>query len=177
MNSIRNREEIQQALGNAFDEVIDFIRGQDDALFEKAKAEGKWTTGQQLKHLIKSVRPINKGLGLPKIVLRLRFGFNDHQERNYDGLVASYHKALEEGGKASEAYIPRPVSVNGKLSLLSMYEQERNKLIKLLNKWDEKKLSSIVAPHPLLSKLTIRELMFFTIYHNYHHLEQIKEIR
>lgn len=176
MSSIQNRQEIQNALGEAFDAVIDFITHQEDHLFEQALTAGKWSTGQQLKHLIKSVRPINKGLGLPKILLRFRFGFSNHTERDYDELVADYHIALEEGGKASKPYIPAKVSLEEKEELLYIYQQERNKLIKLLNKWNERQLSSYVANHPLIGKLTIRELMFFTVYHNYHHLEQIKEI-
>ena len=44
----------------------------------------------------------------------------------------------------------------------------------LLDKWSEQQLDKIIAPHPLLGKLTFREILYFTIYHAKHHQLQIK---
>ena len=30
-------------------------------------------------------------------------------------------------------------------------------------------------PHPLLGKLTVREMLFFTVYHNYHHVRSVAD--
>jgi hypothetical protein len=38
----------------------------------------------------------------------------------------------------------------------------------------EAKLDNFIAPHPLLGKITLRELCYFTIYHTQHHLHNIK---
>lgn len=38
-----------------------------------------------------------------------------------------------------------------------------------LDSFTEKELDQYVLPHPLLGKLTLREMMFFTIYHVQHH--------
>ena len=40
-----------------------------------------------------------------------------------------------------------------------------------LGNWSEKDLDKYKLPHPLLGKLTVREMLFFTIYHNEHHLK------
>lgn len=160
----------------AFDAVIDFIRQQDDALFDRPKSEGKWSTGQQLDHLIKSVKPLTTGMGLPKFLLTLRFGTRNRPERTYDELVAKYHEKLEAGGQASSAFIPPEIKPEQKDQLLAIYEAEKIRLIKVLQKWSEKQLSTNIAPHPLLGKCTVRELLYFTIYHNYHHLSSIKDI-
>jgi len=40
--------------------------------------------------------------------------------------------------------------------------------------WTDEKLDNYLAPHPLLGKLTLRELIYFTIYHTEHHLAIIK---
>jgi hypothetical protein len=41
-------------------------------------------------------------------------------------------------------------------------------------KWKDDQLDHYIAPHPLLGKLTLRELCYFTIYHAGHHLNIIK---
>ena len=50
---------------------------------------------------------------------------------------------------------------------------------KLLNalsqKWSDEQLDHFQISHPILGLLTIRELAYFTIYHNGHHLETIRK--
>lgn len=176
IKSIQTKEEIQQALNEAFDEVIGYIRAQDRLDFETRKTEEKWSTGQQLEHLIKSIRPVNKGMGLPKFLLRWRFGKPDREEMTYNELAQKYQDLLDAGGKATAPYVPKVIYENQKEQLLSIYENEKVKLLTVLEKWNERQLSALVAPHPLLGLVTIRELMFFTVFHNYHHLENIRSI-
>ena len=38
-----------------------------------------------------------------------------------------------------------------------------------IDSFSEKDLDNYILPHPLLGKLTIREMLFFTIYHVQHH--------
>lgn len=115
-------------------------------------------------------------MGLPKFLLTIRFGSNNRPERTYDELVIRYHEKLDAGGQASSPFIPPFVAIEQKEQLLSTYQNEKIKLIKVLHNWSEKQLSTNIAPHPLLGKCTIRELLYFTIYHNYHHLKSIKDI-
>ncbi len=174
---MRSIPDIQDGLDKAFEEVITYIENQSDDLFEASNADGKWSIGEQLEHLIKSVTPINLGLVLPKKILKWKYGTTDREEMDYDALKKIYLEKLEEGAKATKPYIPNPIPLARKADLLKKYRTEKEKLIKVLNKWDEDIISEIVAPHPILGNLTIRELMFFTIYHNYHHLESIKAIQ
>ena len=60
--------DIKNGLDTAFNEVIQYVETQPDHLFEAAVSDGKWTTGQQIEHLIKSVSPIILGLK-PDLVL------------------------------------------------------------------------------------------------------------
>ncbi|HCI71341.1 MAG TPA: DinB family protein [Balneola sp.] len=173
---LKSKDQIELEIHQAFDEVINFIRQQDDSLFDRPKAEGKWSTGQQLDHLIKSVKPLSTGMGLPKFLLKFRFGTRNREERSFDELVEKYHKKLNEGGRATSPYIPPVIRIDQKNQLLNSYEDEKVRLIKVLQKWSETQLSNVIAPHPLLGKCTVRELLYFTIYHNYHHLDSIKDI-
>jgi hypothetical protein len=39
--------------------------------------------------------------------------------------------------------------------------------------WRDADLDRYLLPHPLLGKLTLREMLFFTLYHNYHHVQSV----
>ncbi len=173
---MKNRKQLQNELNDTFDEVIEFFRKQDRADFQKTLREESWSTGQQLLHLIKSVAPLNKGMRIPKILLKWRFGRTDRAEMTYQELAEMYQTKLAEGATSPRSYVPREVNPEQKESLLAQYEQEKVRLIKTLESWSEKKLSEQVAPHPILGMLTVREMIYFTIYHTYHHLASMKKI-
>jgi hypothetical protein len=44
-----------------------------------------------------------------------------------------------------------------------------NQLADVVGHWREEDLDRYRLPHPLLGKLTVREMLLFTVYHNYHH--------
>ncbi|RNC85983.1 MAG: DinB family protein [Balneola sp.] len=173
---MKNRKQLQNELNDAFDTVIEFVRLQDRADFQKTLREESWSTGQQLLHLIKSVAPLNKGMKIPKILLKWRFGKTDRPEMSYEELAKTYKAKLDEGAISPAEYIPRIIQADQKEMLLARYEREKISLIKTLESWNEKQLSEQIAPHPILGMLTIREMMYFTIYHTYHHLASMKKI-
>jgi len=47
--------------------------------------------------------------------------------------------------------------------------------VKKIKNYNEANLDKYIIPHPLLGKLTLREMLFFTIHHNEHHLDLIKK--
>lgn len=173
---MKDRKQLQNELNDAFDEVIKFVRKQDRSDFQKTLREEGWSTGQQLLHLIKSVAPLNKGMKIPKVLLKWKFGKTDRSEMSYKQLAETYQAKLADGATATPPFIPKAVSINQKETLLSQYEREKVSLIKTLENWSEKKLSEQLAPHPILGMLTIREMMYFTIHHTYHHLNSMKKI-
>ena len=48
--------------------------------------------------------------------------------------------------------------------------------MQLVHKWSEDDLDLYVIPHPLMGKLTFREILYFTIYHVKHHKKQMDAI-
>lgn len=166
---IHERREIEAALAERFDAVTAFVKAQPDDLFEK-QVDERWTTGQELDHLVRCVKPLHLALSLPKFALGLRFGKRKHEPRDYDGCVAVYLKALENGGKASGAFVPPAVPLAKKAALLADFEAGKQKLLKLVAKWDDAALDTYVVPHPLIGKMTIREILMWTVYHTEHHL-------
>lgn len=167
--------ELKEAITSSYESVLEWIQAQEDGDFLK-RVEKKWSTGRQLDHLVRSVVPLNNALKLPKFVLAIMFGKPSKKERSYDELVADYQEKLKSGGKASGRYVPDQTIQSDKKDLLSRYQAEKRKLVSNLDLWSEESLSRYRLPHPLLGKITVREMLYFTIYHNYHHLESIKAI-
>lgn len=171
--NIQSKQDIVQGLEANFSSLIEWVRNEPDEDFGKGP-DGKWTMGQHVVHLISSAKPLNKGLRVPKVVVKSMFGTNNRVERSFSGVVERYKKKLSLGGQASGKYIPKPVPVEKKAALLEELENEGKRLAKAMGKWNEEQLSKFLLPHPLLGKVTIREMMFFTVYHMDHHLTILK---
>ena len=131
------KTEIIALLESRFDELIAWAQAHPDEAFEISERPGKWTTGQQIDHLIRSVSPLNMALRLPKFALKIAFGTNNREERTLDGLKTKYKQRLAEGGAATGRYIPKPIANHQKARLLKKLDKEQKKLLKAVGKWDE----------------------------------------
>lgn len=140
--------------------------------------EGKWSVAQQTKHLITSTNMARLAFVLPGFMVRLIGGKPNRASRSYDDLVKRYHDKLAIGGQASGRYIPKPIPVStGREKWIRKFETSMVKMAAVIGKIKhEKRLDQYLAPHPLLGKITLRELGFFTIYHSYHHLDSIRKM-
>ena len=145
-----------------------------DDLFNTSK-QNKWTPAENLAHLLTATKMTMLPFTLPKFVPVLLYGKGKGVSRTYDEIVEAYHKQLATGAKASGVYIPKKTNYNReKLSLQNL--NEGNKLAAAIeNKWTEQQLDNYQVKHPILGKLTMRELAYFTIYHNIHHMETIRK--
>jgi hypothetical protein len=155
------------------DAMISFVHRQTSSDFE-ASPNGKWSVGQNLDHLNKSLSPVNLALRLPSFVLRLLFGKPNRKQRNYSELVERYHQKLAAGGTASGPFIPPKVAWNKKEKLIAKFIKETETLNRLMNKCSENHLDNYLLPHPLLGKITLREMLFFSVYHIQHHLNLLE---
>lgn len=168
------KQVIAQQLHQQYAQFCALVQSLDEHAFHFHQ-DGKWSAAQQLDHLIRSVRPVVLGLSLPPFLLKLIFGRAKHASRDYDTLVKTYQEALAKGGKSPKAYEPKTSEAAG----FQSYGGER--LMQLIAGLDgqldtlsESELDILQAPHPLLGKLTLRELMYFTIYHAQHHLRSVE---
>ena len=162
-----SKEEIISKLKDNHNRLADMVGGLNERDFSAAPA-GKWTAGQQLDHIYLSLKPLTMALGLPKIGLRA-FGSANRPSRDYDGVVAKYHEALANGGKAPNNFLPDPILYKDKDAISEKLKGNLAKLISHLDKYSEKDLDKYLLPHPLLGKMTVREMLYFTIYHSEHH--------
>jgi hypothetical protein len=91
-----------------------------------------------------------------------------------DELVERYQGKLAAGGRASGQFIPKPISFAVKAKQIETIEKMVVKINHQLEGWSEADLDTYLLPHPILGKLTMREMMYFTVYHVEHHLHLAK---
>lgn len=137
----------------------------------------KWSVAQNVAHLITSASMTRIAYRLPKFIIRWYTGKPNRHSRSYDELVSKYKRKLEEGGKASGKFNTPPVKIEkGKERIVKDFSTAMNLLHKTIGKqWKDDQLDNYLAPHPLLGKITQRELLYFTIYHIHHHKQIISE--
>ncbi len=161
------------ALNENVDAFISYISALNDRQFEVAP-DAKWSAGQNLDHLIRSIQPLQLAYSLPKFLLKLLFGKANRPSKTYNDLVAKYRSQLSAGGRASGRFVPPVILADKKTTLLATYKNETQKLISKVERTSENDLDLYILPHPLLGKVTLREMLFFTIHHNEHHLELLR---
>lgn len=167
------KDQISKALITTYTDFNKALNALNSDEFEYAP-EGKWSAGQQLEHLIKSTSPVIKGLNYPKFLISYKFGKANRPSRTFEALVERYKERLSAGGRASAPYVPNKVSFEKKEKLQTQLTQNIEAINHKLNKWSESQMDEFVFPHPLLGKLTVREMMYFTIHHADHHRNLIK---
>ena len=170
---IQNKSQIISALNANVDAFNNYISSLNKEQFE-ACPNGKWSAGQNLDHLIRAIKPLQLAYGLPKFALRIMFGKTNRPSKTYDELVAKYKAKLAAGGRARGPFIPPLIGFEKKDELIKKYAEQKQKLITKIEKQNEKDLDAYILPHPLLGKVTLREMLYFTIHHNEHHLETLK---
>ena len=170
-----DRSAIITELNNKYSAFSDFVAGLSDDDFVFSLNSEKWSAGQQIDHLCRSVEPLNKGLGAPEFALKAMFGKSDHPSLSYDELVARYRAALAAGGTAPAPFRPEGIPFIRKTELVNTLTELVAKLCSKIEKCDENKFDILVLPHPLLGKLTFREMFYFTIYHAEHHHQHTKQ--
>ena len=129
-----------------------------------------WSPGHHLKHLVLSNKPVAYALTLPRERLLARDAAQPR--RSYSEMQALYRVALSMGARASGPFLP---ALDGtQTEAVAEYSGS----IELLNHaclhWSEPELDGYAMPHPVLGLLSVREMLFFTVYHNQHHLNGVK---
>ncbi|MBC7876682.1 MAG: DinB family protein [Anaerolineales bacterium] len=132
-----------------------------------------WSASDNVDHLIKAVKPIALALKMPRFGLQTMFGKAEHPSRTYDEICKTYADEISKGAQASGRFLPNQESPvqpeQQKKELLDQLVKANNSLLSALEKWQDLELDEYQLPHPIVGKLTIREMLFFSIYHTLRH--------
>lgn len=167
-----NQSEIIQRLQSEHNAFTDFIASLSETDLYQA-LPGKWNAVQQLRHVYLCLRPIKLAASLPRFLPLLLFGSAKKASSSYDALVQAYQEKLRQGGKAPFMYVPGNAKADTEKSIQALKDLVNSLCVRVAS-YDEAALDRIVLPHPLLGKLTMRELLYFAIYHVGHHQQQCK---
>lgn len=138
---------------------------------------GKWSPADHARHLAKSTFPLGRALGIPRFVLGVLFGRAAAPSRSFVEMRETYRERLARGATAGR-FTPEPVSVPAnrkawRAVVLGRFHDATSALCRRIETWDEASLDRFRLPHPLLGKLTVREMLLFTVYHDSHHLNAV----
>lgn len=134
-----------------------------------------WSLSDNLDHLIKAVKPVTKAMNLPRLALQGMFGKPEKPSRSYDEICEFYRGELAKGAQASGRYLPDQENPGAqaeeiKRQLIEKWTKAGDELVSAAEAWwSEVELDQYQLPHPILGNLTVREMLFFTIYHSLRH--------
>lgn len=169
-----NIAEIIHLLQHNHQAFTDFIKPLEEQAFNLEK-NNKWTVGQHLEHINRSVAPLLMAFGLPSFIPRLLFGKANRPSRSFEEIIDKYKAKLAAGGKASGPYVPPKINFGQKNDLMHKLHKKIDSLTKKVSQFSENQLDTLILPHPLLGKITFREMLYFTAYHVQHHLDLVKK--
>lgn len=173
---IQDKKSIQDGLANSFAAVRSALSKAEPEQVCQDQGE-RWSIAQQFKHLILSNAPIASALKKPYERLA-GFGTPKEPTLSYENLKAKYEHLLTTGVKAPPKFTPEVISVDTWDNMFEEWEMINRKFQERLAEWPESDLDTFAIPHPVLGLLSTRQMLFFTILHNWHHLERIeRELR
>lgn len=156
----------QEALDLAFSEVEALFLQVDDAKINFKPTE-KWSFGEEMVHLILSTNGTALVLSSPDE----RLLPSDHPSRSYDEIVEEYKAKLLLNPTIGQSIADKERKQYKGEELKASFTKAAQNTLLALNYWDEAKADQwMVWKHPLLGKMTAREMIYFTVYHTRHHL-------
>lgn len=168
--------EIERALMALQDESSAYLAAMPAPAFFAPQGD-RWSPSEHTRHLTKSIGAVARGLGMPWIVLRFSFGAHAGASRDLATMIATYETALENPLPVNP-FAPEPRAAPadleaGRTAILARFRGANAELRRAMRRWDERALDRLRLPHPLLGKLTLREMLLFTLLHNAHHLRLV----
>lgn len=161
-----NLNAAQEALAQAFSEVEALFPQVDDAKINFKPTE-KWSFGEEMVHLIMSTNGTALVLSSPDE----RLLPTDHPSRSYTEIVDEYKAKLLLNPTIGQSIADKEVKQYEGQDLKERFANASQNVLVVLPNWDESKADQwMVWKHPLLGKMTAREMIYFTVYHTRHHL-------
>lgn len=173
---IMEKQAINNLLEEKHQELFNWLNKQENNYWEKGP-DGKWSAGQHIQHLVDSIKKLNYALSMPSFLLKYKFGKANREVRPYEKVVQRYRDKLVENKEKAKTYnaaVSTPSEKEFRQLLKSLHNQKK-KLQNKTQKMSDKKLNSLIVPHPLMGKMPLREIIMWTAYHTEHHTKDLIE--
>lgn len=169
--------QINQLLTENFEEIHSWIIEDANDLWEYGP-ENKWSVGQHVLHLLQSNNALYKGLKIPTFIKNYKFGKRNRPPRKYDEVIAKYNEKLMAipAGTVSPFSVNMPkVTLSQRQLMLKQFYVVTEKVKSKTLKIRDKTLDDSLLPHPLMGRMTLREILMWNAYHTKHHLKILKQ--
>lgn len=168
------KDAIAELLEKKHQILFNWLENQPTDIWDKGP-DGKWTTGQQIQHLVDSLQLLNNALSYPRFLLKFKFGLCNREPRNYNTVAKKYQKKLLENKERAKVFnqkLKNP-KLNERERLLTRLQIQSKKLQYKTKKISDKNLDTLIIPHPLMGKMTVREIIMWTAHHTEHHTKTL----
>ena len=171
-----DKVEIADLLEKKHQELFSWLENQPKINWEKGPTD-KWSASQHLQHLVDSLQLLNNALSYPRFILKYKFGTCNREPRDYETVAANYQQKLIENKDKAAIFnqkLKKP-TLKERDRLLTRLQIQQKKLQYKTVHLSEKNLDTLLLPHPLMGKMTLREIIMWTAYHTEHHLKILQK--
>ena len=175
----RDTAALRRGLGKMQQEINESMAAFSDEAFFEPQGE-HWAPSGHMRHLAKCIRPLAQAMKLPKMALRLRFGKSKKGSRSFEEVREHYQSALKSGEAQAGGYGPSSKVSDlppneWRAQIMRHFDEASEQLDGAFDSWSDRQLDSIQVEHPILGAMTVREMLYFTLYHNAHHARRVQE--
>jgi hypothetical protein len=173
--SVLTSNELINEFTIAKNDLNDFYTSIPENIFF-SKPENAWSPFENTKHLNTSTSVVSLFLRKELKFLLLLFGQSD-SKKSMQIIIQNYNDKLNSGSGAgvfSPFFATSDIDIDKKKSEINSLLQSLQYLINVLPSWTEDELDSTNIVHPILGILTVREMLYFSLYHLYHHSSKVQ---
>jgi hypothetical protein len=168
--------ELVSEFTTAKNDLYEFYTSIPENLFF-SKPENGWSPFENTKHLNTSTSVVSLFLRKELKFLLLLFGHSD-SKKSMQEIIKNYNEKLNSGSGAgvfSPFFATSDIDIDKKKSEINSLLQSLQDLINVLPSWSEQELDSTNIIHPILGILSVREMLYFSLYHLYHHSSKVQQ--
>jgi hypothetical protein len=164
-----SRETLLTSLAEVDEQASALWRSFSPEEFFTRPTDGGWSPAQNVAHLRTATVPIVWTLKTPKPILAVLFGKARADSRSYEVIRDRYQRVLASG-KGAGPFTPRKKPMprdpaQAQAQSLDAWQQLIPRLTAGIATWPEADLNRYRVLHPLIGKLTVLEMLYFTLYH------------
>ncbi len=171
ISRIETKEQIIKVWQEINQLVVDAVMPMSEEEWSAPRGD-KWSPAGIVEHLFISANPVSSALKIPKEMLELQFGWYQGTPRSYNSLKFVYNDMLKNTPIPNNPFGPK--GGKSKAELLQSWQMVKDKIPTRLDNWTPEDLDRYTIPHPILGPFSVREMLFFTIFHTEHHLMQLR---
>lgn len=171
----QTKTEIQAELNKAFDKLGKVVLAMSEAEYATEPHADKWSAAGHFEHVMLSNAASATALKQSPAFFA-QFGKLDRPGNNYQQVVANYQeKSKKIVLKPSSKYAPTSGVTKPREELLTSWKMVQTKLNERFDNWTDEDLENAVLPHPAAGLMSMKEMMLFTVYHTYHHIDGMEK--